>query len=312
MSIAVSEHLPVVYLAGSGHTGSTLLALFLDAHPRIASVGETAFKRKLQGTAGAKLTCTCGASYSECPFWQEIFRGVTDAGYELSPLQWSNDFRYKGWFAHRLLSRYSANPALRLVQRAAEAVLPAHHARQDHVRRVNVELIRTVLRVARADVFFDTSKRAMRLHQLLQAPELHVKVVKLVRDVRGYAWSAKRRGGEVPDAALTWRKDQENFEHITRNMPEDRVMLLRYEDVCRDPQTWLRRTYAFCGVTPIDPPDFVISREHHVLGNSMRRSDTIRIRLDESWRTSLSTDEQEQALAIAGPFHARHGYAAQP
>jgi len=303
-----TERLPVVYLAGSGHTGSTLLALFLDAHPDIASVGETAFKRKLQGTAGAKLTCTCGESYSSCTFWAEVFRGVTAAGYELSPLEWSNDFRYKGWLAHRLFSRYSARPALRAVQKTATALFPAHNARVERVQKVNLEFVRTVLRLTGARVFFDTSKRAMRLHHLLQVPEFDVKVVKLVRDVRGYAWSAKRRGGAVPDAALTWRRDQENFDEITRVMPPDRVMLLRYEDVCRDPRTWLKETYAFCGVDPIDPPDYVIPKEHHVLGNSMRRSDMIRIRLDESWRTSLSADEQDRALAIAGPLHAKNGY----
>jgi len=302
------KKLPVVYLAGSGHTGSTLLALFLDAHPRIVSVGETAFKRKLQGSRGAALTCTCGAPYSECEFWQKIFRGVTAAGYDFSPEQWSNDFRYKGWLAHRLFSRYSARPALRLAQTAAGALLPRHRARVERVRRVNVEFIRAVLRTADADVFFDTSKRAMRLHQLLQTPELDVKVIKLVRDVRGYASSAKRRGGAVPEAALTWRKDQENLDRITRDLPAARVMLLRYEDVCRDPRTWLKRAYAFCGVDPIEPPDFVVSREHHVLGNSMRRNDSIRIRFDESWRTSLTVDEQKRAIAIAGPFHARNGY----
>jgi Sulfotransferase family len=306
--MTAANRLSVVYLAGSGHTGSTLLALFLDAHPAIASVGETAFKRKLQGTTGSKLTCTCGASYSDCTFWAEIFRGVADAGYELSPLEWSNDFRYRGWLAHRIFSRYSARPVHRVVQKTAAALFPAHNARVERVRRVNVEFVRTVLRVTGAQVFFDTSKRAMRLYHLMQIPELDVKVVKLVRDVRGYAWSAKRRGGAVPDAALTWRREQENFEEITRSMPAERVMLLRYEDVCRDPRQWLRQTYEFCGVEPIDPPDFVIPREHHVLGNSMRRSDTIRIRLDESWRTSLSAEEQDRAISIAGPLHARNGY----
>ena len=303
-----TERFPVVYLAGSGHTGSTLLALFLDAHPEIASVGETAFKRKLQGKENANVACTCGASYFDCPFWKEIFRGVTDAGYELSPLVWSNDFRYQGWLAHRLLSRYSARPLLRVVQQAAAALFPAHNARVERTRQVNVEMVRTVLQVTGARVFFDTSKRAMRLYHLLQAPELDLKVVKLVRDVRGYACSAKRRGGAVQDAALTWRRDQESFDRITRRMRSDRVMLLRYEDVCRDPRTWLKRLYAFCGVEPIDPPEFVIPREHHVLGNNMRRSDSIRIRLDESWRATLSVEEQTRAVMIAGPLHARNGY----
>ncbi len=166
--MAGSKPLRVVYLAGSGHTGSTLLALFLDSHPRIVSVGETAFKRKQQRQRRTNVTCTCGLSYEDCPFWQQVFRGVSGAGFDFSPLEWSNDFRYQGRVAHKLLSRYSAKPAWRLLQKAVTAVLPAHQARMDRVRQVNVEFIRTVLSVAGADVFFDTSKRGMRLHQLLR------------------------------------------------------------------------------------------------------------------------------------------------
>jgi hypothetical protein len=303
------ERLRVVYLAGSGHTGSTLLALFLDAHPRIVSVGETSFKRKVQRRGGANLVCTCGAAYAECPFWREVFRGVRSSGLELGAEQWSNDFRYQGWLTHRLLSRYSGRPVLRAIQQAAAKVLPSHQARIEAVRRVNVEFVRTVLRLAGADVFFDTSKRAMRLQHLLDTPELDVRVVKLVRDVRGYVSSAKKRGQSVPDAARTWRTDQENIEHLTRRMPADRVMLLRYEDVCRDPRSWLKRTYGFCGVEAIDPPEAVVSSEHHVIGNNMRRNEQIRIRLDESWRDRLTPAEQARVLDIAGPLPARFGYA---
>ena len=40
----VTGRIPVVYVAGSGHTGSTLLALLLDSHPEICCVGETSIK----------------------------------------------------------------------------------------------------------------------------------------------------------------------------------------------------------------------------------------------------------------------------
>lgn len=303
-----TDRVRVVYLAGSGHTGSTLLALFADAHPRIVSVGETAFKRRVQRQGRANLTCTCGAPYQDCPFWQQVFQGVTDAGFRMNPWEWSNDFRYKSRFAHRLLGRYRARPAQRLLQQVVMTLIPGHAARMERVRRVNVEFIRTVLRVGNGDVFFDASKRAMRLYQMLQTPELDVKVVKLVRDVRGYVASAKKRGEPLEDAARAWRFDRESLEAVTLGMAPDRVMVLRYEDACSDPRTWLRRLYAFCDVEPIEPPKSVVSRDHHVLGNNMRRDETIRIRLDESWRERLTREEQAQALAIAGPFHQRFGY----
>jgi sulfotransferase family protein len=310
MTPAPEPPLRVVYLAGSGHTGSTLLAMFLDAHPRIVSVGETSFKRDIQRRGLNRLACSCGDSVKDCAFWQKVFHGVSASGFELSTLEWSNDFRYKNPIAHRLLTRYSARPFRRMLLRSVSAALPGYQARLARVRSVNVEFIRTVLDVAGADVFFDTSKRAFRLHHMLQMPQLDVKVVKLVRDVRGYVSSAIKRGSSLPDAARTWRRDQENIESITAGLPENRVMLLRYEDVCRDPRTWLARTYGFCGVPAIEPPEFVVSREHHVLGNSMRLSGQIRIRIDESWRSVLSSDDQARALEIAGPHHVKLGYAA--
>jgi hypothetical protein len=303
--------MPVVYLAGSGHTGSTLLALFADAHPRIVSVGETSFKRKIQRRGSRRqILCTCGVSHLECPFWQEVFRGVNQAGFEFGALEWSNDFRYKNPLAHRLLSRYSASPGRRILQAAAGLFVPSHRTRIERVRRVNVAFIRTVLRVANADVFFDTSKKAVRLHHLMQTPELDVKVIKLVRDVRGYVSSAKKRGQSVEDAAHSWRHVQETVDSVTRQLPPDRLMTLRYEDVCRDPRTWLKRVYAFCAVDAIDPPDVVVSQDHHVLGNNLRRREKIEIRLDESWRSLLDGAEQQRAVAIAGSLHERFGYAA--
>lgn len=303
--------LRVVYLAGSGHTGSTLLALFVDAHPQIVSVGETAMKRKAQWQEKATLACTCGTTVEDCPFWQEVFQDVTAAGFELNMRNWANDFRYQNPIAHKLLSRRSAKPLLWAVQRSAGAIIPGHRARVVRVRKANVAFMRSVMRLANADVFFDTSKRAFRLQQLLETPELDVRVVTLVRDVRGYVASAVKRGASLRDAALTWRRDQESVAAVTRQLPRDRVMLLRYEDLCRDPETWLRHMYDFCGVEPMDPPAVVRSREHHVIGNSMRLSDSIQIRLNDSWRDALTVDDQVRALAIAGPLHQSLGYAAQ-
>ncbi|HET9468064.1 MAG TPA: hypothetical protein VFO48_06630, partial [Vicinamibacterales bacterium] len=52
----------LVYLAGSGHTGSTLLALLMNAHPAVASVGEVAIKPKIRHKGNElRQKCSCGA-----------------------------------------------------------------------------------------------------------------------------------------------------------------------------------------------------------------------------------------------------------
>jgi hypothetical protein len=64
------EPLRVVYIAGMGHSGSTLLDLLLSGHSRIASVGEA----KMLAREG--LSCTCRRRLEECPFWSAVSRRV--------------------------------------------------------------------------------------------------------------------------------------------------------------------------------------------------------------------------------------------
>jgi hypothetical protein len=298
----------VVYLAGSGHSGSTLMALLMDCHPRIVSVGETAFKRSVQRRAPLSQTCSCGRQFLECEFWKAVFERVQENGYDMSHLRWRNDYRYAQTALHRALTEYSSYRPIRLLQQVAGRRLPIHAARMRRVTRVNVAFVRAVLAEKRADVFFDTSKRAVRLHHLLQCDELDMRVVRLYRDVRGYAASAKRRGQPVATAAQAWVRHQEILDEISAVLPADRVFRLRYEDLCRDPEASLRPLQRFCGVSELPAPHVIRAQDHHVLGNSMRLNEQIRIRLDESWRDRLAADEVDRILAIAGPANRAAGY----
>jgi hypothetical protein len=307
--LTLADPLRVGYLAGSGHTGSTLTALLMDTHPRIVSVGETAFTTRRQRRGDAGQICSCGRSYLTCPFWQQVFEAVNRDGFDLSPFNWSNDYRYRNRWLHRMLTSYSSIGAVRRLQDLAANALPVHRARMQAVNRVNVSFIHASLQAKRADVFFDSSKRTMRLRHLLAVPELNVRVLKLVRDVRGYVASAKRRGEPVDDAARSWLNDRIVIDEISRLLPADRVMLLRYEDMCRGPRSTLRRVHEFLGVAPIDPPRVITPRDHHVLGNRIRLQERLEIRMNDTWRTVLSPAETSVILRIAGDMNQRLGYA---
>lgn len=307
--VAATEKLRVVYVAGSGHTGSTLLAMLLNAHPQIVSVGETSIKPKIRRRGdGATQKCSCGALIVECAFWQEVFRRVNDAGVDFSAHTWTNDYRLAQPVLHRILSRDSGYKPIRLLQHWSADYLPVYRRHVHKTDRVNVEFIRAVLQTAKADVFVDTSKHVLRLCRLIAQPQLDVNVITLVRDVRGYAASAKRRGLSIMDAAETWRKDQEVIADVTRHLDPDHKFLLRYEDLCLAPEKLLGQLYRFCRVDDIDPVTSLLSEDHHVIGNSMRFQGNIRPRLDETWRSRLAADEQQQVLGIAGRANQEFGY----
>jgi hypothetical protein len=308
-AIMSSGRLRVGYLAGSGHTGSTLVALLMDCHPNIASVGETAFKPSSRRQGHFNMKCSCGATYHECRFWFEVFARVRAAGFDFGPTAWTNDYRYTSKWAHRLLTRYSGRPQVRWLQRQALWALPVHAQCLARVDRVNVAFIRAVLEVSGKQVFFDTSKRPVRLERLASIPAIDLRLIQLVRDVRGYASSAKRRGLDLEREARGWRIEQETIFEIARRVPADAITRLRYEDLCADPSGEIERLHRFLGVSPLAPPVELRPREHHVLGNRIRRQESIRVRPSDDWKARLTAGEVQRVMGIAGDLNAELGYA---
>jgi hypothetical protein len=67
----------IVFIAGSQHSGTTLLNIILGGHSRLVGLGEVfqLLERKSEGfflTEKLGDDCSCGASVSECPFWGKV------------------------------------------------------------------------------------------------------------------------------------------------------------------------------------------------------------------------------------------------
>jgi hypothetical protein len=60
--------LPVIYILGNSHSGSTLLGFLLSAHPDIVNLGELKGKTWLKDRF-----CSCGHSVGDCPFYADFF-----------------------------------------------------------------------------------------------------------------------------------------------------------------------------------------------------------------------------------------------
>ena len=88
--------IPVVYVAGSGHTGSTLLALVLDSHPEVACIGESAIKPQiLKRGAGGGPGVLLRHGGRRMPVLDVRVRPlVRAAGLEFGADDWTNDYRF--------------------------------------------------------------------------------------------------------------------------------------------------------------------------------------------------------------------------
>lgn len=62
----------IVYIAGLGHSGSTLLDLLLGSHSKMIGLGEIMpFIRRKNREIDNRATCSCGKKGNECDFWSK-------------------------------------------------------------------------------------------------------------------------------------------------------------------------------------------------------------------------------------------------
>lgn len=306
---------PVVYIGGCQRSGSTLLDRMLSQVPEHLSAGEVVHLW-IRGLSGNEL-CGCGATFLDCPFWSEVGR-VGFGGWdqirieEVVALQRSVDRnRYIFFMLMPWLSpRYGRD------LRAYTAILE--------------RLYRGIHQVGGGATIVDSSKHGSTAFLLRRVAGLRLRVVHLVRDSRGVAFSLLRevRRPEVVDRAeymhraSVWRSSLEWLAfntafHLLRVVGTP-TQMVRYEDLVRHPRGTIGRILTFEGALPL-PTDigFVdgnrvsLGVDHTVAGNPMRfRHGTFDLKVDEAWTGSMRTGQRILATVMTWPLLVAYGYRA--
>jgi hypothetical protein len=169
-----------------------------------------------------------------------------------------------------------------------------------------------------ADVIVDSTKDAAYAHVLRQMPGVDFRVVHLVRDSRGVAWSWAKVVQSDPGhymrrfsprvSALRWVGYNLMVESLGRfGIPR---LLVRYEALLANPQAVLTAIASFAG-RPLDPEALAFLHEnraslgahHTVAGNPMRMTaGQVGLALDEAWRTSMPFAQKAQVTALTWPL----------
>ncbi len=70
----------IIYIAGLGHSGSTILDLILGCHSDIVGLGEIMpFIRRKDRTPDLNSTCSCGKKGYDCYFWSEVEKHILNS-----------------------------------------------------------------------------------------------------------------------------------------------------------------------------------------------------------------------------------------
>ena len=300
---------PVLFVAGTGRSGSTLVSNLLGSAPGLVSLGEIRYlwERGILENG----SCGCGEVFGQCPFWTAVLdrSGASDP---VRMVAADHDLlRVRNLAA---LLRAHGDPALLGPQAVAYA---AEISRVYHA--IHAE--------SGGAVIVDSSKLVSYGYLLGRIPGLDVRVVHLIRDPRGsaYSWSKARirtdrgssaaaMGQETPaKSAALWDLWNGTADRLWSGDPS-RYVRVRYEDVMADPQAALAPALALFGqvngAVPVAADGAVrITISHTVAGNPSRMHfGELRLEPDNDWMTHLPTSSKVLVTAATAPLLARFGY----
>jgi hypothetical protein len=254
----------IIYIAGNGRSGSTLLDIVLGSHPDAFSAGELTFI----GRVGIKdELCSCGERIGACPFWTEVMaawrkRGVPDPE-TYRKLRWRFE-RNKASLRTLVRSTVRPSPLYRDYCAATEALFDALHE------------------VSGAPIIIDSSKTPARIPVLRSFGD--VRVLHLCRRFTGVLNSSQRGFEKDLDAGV----EEDIPPRATRKVLADWVLnnlLTEMFAAGTDRHRVLYRRFvqapeeavALLGVPPEGLERRTFSAEHMLAGNRMRLKPSITV-----------------------------------
>jgi len=307
----------VLFIGGLGRSGSTLIERLLNELPQMFSVGESTHLWE-RGLVDQQL-CGCGEPFLSCPHWAEVgeraFGGWSNVDVDaVIRNRWTIDR------SRRLPSIAWSHRRGRPNERQADYI--------DHLSRV---LVASAEVAGHPPVLLESSKHLSSAALLALAPQLDIRLVHLLRDPRGvaYSWTKQVARPETADGeampryrpartAARWMTDNAGFEVLARHVPSLRV---RYEDFLAEPAYWLTQMAGLADIRAADVDlSFLQGRTvtltrtmHSAAGNPMRfGGTTMELAEDTAWRDKLDRRNMRTVSAITAPLLAAYGYPIWP
>lgn len=320
---------PYAYILAASHSGSTLLAMLLNSHPDVATIGEL--------TSGATRTldgyrCSCRELITECSFWGRLTTAMRrrNAAFNLADFGIKFEIESPRWL-NRLLRFEHRGRWLEACRDTALAFSPAWRRHFSRTAGTCEAMAAGILELTGARVVVDSSKLAHRMKFVRRIGGLDLKVIHLVRDGRAVALTymdtdtfadsadpSLRRGGrglggppqqprlDMAAAAEEWRRSIASAEHALARLGPDRWMRVRYEDLCARPEATLASVFSFLGLDPAIAASAFRTVEHHIVGNGMRMDSSSDVRLDERWKSVLRQADLDTFERVAGSLNRRY------
>ncbi len=305
----MTNRIKVLYIAGQGRSGSTILGNTLGQIEGLAHVGELL---EIWGIlASGRVICGCGVPVVDCNMWEDVLKeayGGRDESLIAQMLEFRNLEARDRACLRALISRNTQTLRRHLAKPLAELE----------------RLYRAIQRVFKCEVIVDSSKRSMYAYILQLADGIDPYVLHLTRDPRASAYSflSKRvydgrliwTGDMNPlDASLRWNFQNTCIEGLRKRFRHP-ALHVRYEDFIANPRRSLQSILTFVGETRTSVPlhdehSLNLELQHTVSGNPSRFvTGQVKLRENDSWKTEMKKRDQLLVTAVTWPLLARYGY----
>lgn len=299
----------VLYIAGWGRSGTTLLANLAGQLQGYCSVGELAYLWRPAGLPTG--LCGCGQRIRECPFWSAV---LDSAFGPAGPPEPASIFRLE-----REHLRTWNLPGLWMAVRRGQLGPPV-----SSYASILERLYQAIASLADARVVVDSSKQPPFALVASTLPGVELSIVHMVRDPRAvaFSWSRPkpspgRASGKMERYGPLYSSNRWTGWNLAiealRGRAEGRYHLLRYEDLARDPRQALEKVMAL-----VDEPralpfltdaGAVLAATHTASGNPNRFTHgPVAIRPDTAWRQQMPVGLGWSSTIPALPLLARYGY----
>jgi hypothetical protein len=300
------QRVKVLYILGSSHSGSSLLASLLGEVQGFFAAAE--MRLVWHGIDGRR--CGCGRVVRECLIWAPAIAAATRSGLrderEVLRAQ-SSTVRLRN-LSTLLLRREVPTPQAAAYGRMLGAMYMA------------------LAEATGARVIVDSSKSAAEATLLRDSADVEASLVHLVRDPRAMSYSLRRRAAQAgprqrlrttTELALRWSVTNAVAELVSGTY-RGRSALVRYEDLLARPGQTLSRLAELVGEDASDlgflhDPSWPRASRHMVGGNALRfDQNVVRLRPDAAWMDGLKPASAPFVTGLTLPLLLRYGYLHSP
>ena len=294
----------ILYIGGCTRSGSTLVDRMLGQLPGFVSTGE--FGLITTHSITENRLCGCGRRFRECPYWQAV-----------------GEAAFGGWDGADAAELVKLHPQVTRQRHIPLLVFPwlssGFARRLRRYRELLGKLYAAVSTVSGAEIVVDSTKAPAYALVLRGVPGFELRILDLVRDSRGTAYSSSKEQVmqdsidrvvpkhryTAPVITLRWIGYHLIFDTIrVAGIPG---IVERYEDIVRAPRQRLERIAAFAGrpvgaqdLDFITPPTVHMREDHTAVGNDSRLvQGTIRLREDDEWRTKLPAQSRKLVTVMS-------------